>query len=328
MKNFLHLVVYTAVFTLLLHGHSADSSAAEYPTQAIKVVVGGPAGGSTDVIARRISESLSQRIGQRVLVENRPGASGAIAARFVAAAKPDGHTVLFCNSGTHGGNPVLMRDAGYDAVLDFVPVVRVATVPFILVVNLQLSANTVGDLVATAKSKPGKLRMGFASIGSFNHIVGELFQLQTGTDFLGVPYKGLNEVITDVAGGHIDAGFPTPGESLSMITAGRLKALMVTSTRRLPLLPAVPSAVEVGLRDSVLLGWGGLCAPAGTPTSVVKVLNEHTLAAVLAQPMRADLERIGYELGENSPDQFGQFIRAEIQRIANLVKQRGVRVEQ
>ena len=315
------------IFAILALAGWGDGSAADYPAKPIMLVVPSPAGGATDVVARIISESLSRKIGQRIVIENRSGASGAIGARMVASAAADGYTVLFCNSATHGGNPIFMHDPGYDALKDFIPVVRIASVPFILVVNSQLPVNSVKDLIALAKSKPGGLRMGFAGIGSFNHIVGELFQHQTSTEFLAVPYKGTNEVITGVVGGHIDLGFPTPGESLPMIADGRLRALMVTNTKRLPALPNVPSAVELGLRDSVLLGWGGLCVPAGTPPAAVKALNEHTLSAILAQPMRSDLERSGYEIEANNPEAFAQFMRSEIQRIGDLVRQRGIHAE-
>ena len=328
MKKFINRATVAFLISPIVCAYSSPLLAADYPSQPIRLIVSYPAGGATDVLARRVSEPLSQRLGQRIIIDNRPGASGAIGTRMVAAAKPDGYTVLFCNNATHAGNPVLMRDPGYDALKDFVPVVRVASVPFILVANPQLPVNSVADLVAFARANPGKLKMGFAAVGSFNHIAGELFQLQTNTVFTAVPYKGLNEVITDVAGGHIDVGFPTPGESTSMITAGRLKALMITSTKRLPLLPTVPSAVEVGLLDNVLFGWGGLCVPAGTPASVIKVLNEQTLAAVLAQPLRAELEKIGYEVGQNTSEQFAQFVRGEIQHIRNLAKQRGIQIEE
>ena len=303
-------------------------AAADYPVKPIKLVVGSPAGGSTDVVARQVAELLAPRVKQPVMVENRAGASGAIAAKLVAKAAPDGYTLLVCNSATHGANTVMFRDLGYDPVKDFAAVVLIATVPFVLVVNPALPVQSVKNLVDLAKSQPGKLRFGYAGAGSFNHIAGEMFQHQAGIRFVPVAYKGLNEVITDVAGGHLDIGFPTPGESLGLISAGRVRALAITGSRRLPVLPDVPAVGEAGFPQAQLLGWGGLCAPAGTPDSIIRTLNEQILAALLTASVKSDFERRGYIIASNSPEDFAAFIRAEIARIAAVVDQLGIRPEQ
>jgi hypothetical protein len=169
-------------------------------------------------------------------------------------------------------------------------------------------------LIELAKAKSEKLRFGFGGKGGFNHIVGELFQQQAQLQFVAVAYKGLNEVVTDVAGGHIDLGFPTPGESLSLINAGRVRALAITGPRRLAALPNVPTMGEAGFPQTQLLGWGGLCAPAGTPAPVIKILNEQTLTIMMSASVKADFERRGYEIAPNSAQEFAGFIKAEITR--------------
>jgi tripartite-type tricarboxylate transporter receptor subunit TctC len=200
-------------------------------------------------------------------------------------------------------------------------------VPFILVVGPASPAQSVKNLVDIAKAQPGKLKFGFAGKGGFNHIVGEMFQSQAGVQLVPVGYKGLNEVVTDIAGGHIDLGFPTPGESLGLINAGRVRALAVTGPRRLAALPSVPTIGEAGFPQGQLLGWGGLCAPAGTPNSVIRMLNEQTNAALMSGPVKADLERRGYEIVANSAEDFAAYIRAEISRIGGVVNQLGIRPE-
>jgi len=319
----------TSAVALVLCAHLPPiAAAADYPVKPIKLVVGGPAGGSTDVVARQVAELLAPRLKQPVVIENRSGASGAIGAMLVAKSAPDGYTLLVCNSGTHGGNTIMFPDLGYDPVKDFAPIVRIVTVPFILVVGPASPAQSVSSLVDIAKAQPGKLKFGFAGKGGFNHIVGELFQYQAGVQFVPVGYKGLNEVVTDIAGGHIDIGFPTPGESLSLINAGRVRALAVTGPRRLAALPNVPTIAEAGFPQGQLLGWGGLCAPAGTPSSVIRTLNEQTLAALLSASVKADFERRGYEIVPNSAEEFASFIKAEIIRIGGIVNQLGIRPDQ
>ena len=326
-------VLTACVATALIYlgaGHFLPvAAAADYPVKPIKLVVGGTAGGATDVVARQVAELLARRLKQPVVIENRPGASGAIAARLVAKATPDGYTLLVCNSATHGANSIMLPDLGYDPVKDFAPVVRIGTVPFILVVNPGLSVHSVKNLVDIAKTQPGQLKFGFASVGGYNHIAGELFQHQTGTQFVSVGYNGLNEVVTDVAGAHIDLGFPTPGESLGLINAGKVRALAVTGPRRLAALPDVPTIGEAGFPQGQLLGWGGLCAPAGTPDSIVTTLNEQqTLAALMSASVKSDFERRGYEIVANSPEEFAGFIKTEIRRISGIVNQLGIRPEQ
>lgn len=324
-RLFVLAVCLTCALALHLSDRLSPSAvAADYPDRPIKLVVGGPAGGSTDVVARQVAELLAPRLKQPVLIDNRPGASGAIAAQLVAKAAPDGYTLLVCTSGTHGGNTIMLPDLGYDPVKDFVPIVRFVAVPFILVVSPDLPAQSVNALVDIAKAQPGKLKFGFGTRGGFNHIVGEMFQHQAGVQFVPVTYKGLNEVVTDIAGNHVDLGFPTPGESLGLINAGRLRPLAITGHRRLPVLPNVPTIGEAGYPKGQLLAWGGLCAPAGTPRPVIGTLNEHTMTVLMTPSVKTDFERRGYEIVPNSPEDFGEFIRSEISRITAIAGELGI----
>jgi tripartite-type tricarboxylate transporter receptor subunit TctC len=306
---------------------SRGANAAEYPDKPIKWVVAGTAGGSTDVVARQVAELLAARLKQPIIIENRAGASGIIGTRLVAKATPDGYTLLVCNSQTHGGNTTMFPDLGYDPVKDFIPIVRMVTAPFILIVGSGSQLQSVKALIDLAKTQPGKLKFGFAGKGGFNHIVGELFQSHAGVEFVPVVYKGLNEVVTDVAAGHIDLGFPTPGESLGLIYGGRVRALAIAGPRRLAALPNVPTIGEAGFPQSQLLGWGGLCAPAGTPESVIKILNAQTNAALMMTSVKGDFERRGYEIVPNTPEEFAAYIKSQISRVGGIVNQLGIRPE-
>lgn len=317
-----------AAFVFLAIGCMPITFAAQdYPAKTIRLIVAFPAGGPTDFSARHLAQSLSPRLGQQIVIDNRPGASGAIGTRMVASASPDGYTLLYCNIATHSANVALLPDLAYDPVKDFTPIVRVATVPFVLLVNPSLPVRTVGDLTALAKAQPHKLRYGSAGLATFTHIVGELFAHQTGVKLIHVPYKGGAPAMTDVMGGHIDLLFSTPPDALPHIKAGRLRALAITSAHRLAALPDVPTMAESGVREGELLGWGGLCAPSGTPQAVIEKLNAEALAAYLSPSVKAELEQQGYEVAPNTPEEFAQFIKADITRTVALVKRFGIRPE-
>ena len=234
-----------------------------YPVKPIKLIVPFPAGGPTDLSARLLAQLLSPRLAQQIVIDNRPGASGAIGAKVAAMAAPDGYTLLFCNSPTHSVNPAIIPNLGYDPDEDFTPIVRFGTVPLILTVGSHLPVRSIADLVGRAKTEPSRVRYGSAGVASFTHIAGELLAQQTNIKLLHVPYKGLAPAITDAIGGHIDMVFVTPLEGLPHISAGRLRALAVTSARRLVTLPEVPTMAESGVMDGELLTWGGLCGPHG-----------------------------------------------------------------
>jgi tripartite-type tricarboxylate transporter receptor subunit TctC len=265
----------------------------EYPTKLVKVVVAFAAGSTSDVAARRLGQLMAGQLGQPVVVENRPGASGSIAASGVATAKPDGYVLLWCNQATHGANPALHRNLNYDALRDFAPIVRVAASPVVVTVNSDLPTRSLSEFVALAKAKPGTLRYASAGNGSLTHILGEALARRTGIGLVHVPYKGDALGMNDAVGGHVEMFLSTPFLVLPQVKSGRLRALAVTGARRLPALPSVPTLTEEGVTGVDLMSWGGLCAPARTPQQVIEKLNQVASAAFLAPEFRADFERQG-----------------------------------
>jgi tripartite-type tricarboxylate transporter receptor subunit TctC len=317
-----------AALTCLAIGCSPTIFAAQdYPVKPIRLVVTFPAGGPSDASARNFAQLLSQRLVQQIIIDNRPGASGTIGTRMAARAAPDGYTLLYCSVATHSANVALFPDPAYDPVKDFTPIVRFSTAPFVLLVNPSLPVRTLGDLTALAKAQPGRLRYGSAGVATFTHIIGEVLAHQTGMELIHVPYKGSAPAVTDAIGGHIDMVFTSSPDALPQIKAGRLRALAITGPRRLAALPEVPTMAENGVTESELLGWGGLCAPSGTPQAVIGKLNAEAVAAYLAPNVKANLELQGYELAANTPEEFAQFIKLDIARTVALVKQFRIRPE-
>lgn len=319
--------VLVALAVIGIAGLPRVSLADDYPAKPIKLIVAFPAGGASDLSARQLGQLLSPRLGRQFVIENRPGASGAIGAMVAAAAAPDGYTLLYCNTPTHTVNPALLPDLGYDADKDFTPIVRFVTVPLILAINPTSPLRSIAEVTTVARAKPGSLRYGTAGIATLAHIAGELLAHQTGVKLTHVPYKGTAPAVTDAIGGHVDMVFMTTLEGLPQIRAGRLRALAVTGVRRVTALPQTPTMAESGVIEGELLAWFGLCAPRGVPSAVIKKLNAEAMAAYLSPNVKADLERQGYELVANTPEEFAQFIRADRARIAALVKQFGIRPE-
>jgi len=304
----------------------APANAQDYPTRPIKLVVPFAAGSVQDLRARHIGGLLGPRLGQPVVVDNRPGANGVIGAALVAKAKPDGYTLLLCTGATLAGNAALIPNLPYDPIEDFAPVIRLVTTSGIVAIRAASSVQTLQQLVALAAAKPGSLRYGSGS--SYAHILGELFGRRAGVPLLYVPYKGDGQTLTDLLGGHIDMMFSTPILLVPQIKAGRLRALAIAGPRRLPALPDVPTMSEHGVRNSELLAWAGICGPAATPPSVVKKINREALSAMLSPEVRADVEHQGYEVSANTAEEFRAFIKADMTRIAALVKELGIPLEQ
>src|SRR5438034_5972010 len=236
-----------------------------YPTKPVRLVVPFPAGGTTDLLARAAAQKLSEAWGQQVIVDNRPGAAGNIGAELVAKAAPDGYTLLMGTVGTHAINASLYAKMPYDHVKDFAPVILVAGVPNVLVVNPSLPVHSVQELIAYAKANPGKLNFASSGSGTSIHLSGELFKVMTGVQMTHVPYKGSAPALQDLLGGQVQLMFDNLPPSLPQIKAGRLRALAVTSATRAPALPDVPTVAEAGLPGFEASSWFGVLAPAGTP---------------------------------------------------------------
>jgi len=301
--------------------------AQNYPVRPIKLIVAFPAGGPTDVSARNLASVLAPRLGQQIIIENRPGASGTLGTKMAAGAAPDGYTLLYCNVATHSANVALFPNLAYDPAKEFAPIVRFATAPFILLVNTSVAVRTLGELTTLAKAQPGKIRYGSAGVATFTHIIGEVFAHQTGVTLIHIPYKGTAPAMTDAIGGHIDMVFTTSPDALPQIKAGQLRPLAITGLRRLAALPDVPTMEESGVTETDLVGWGGLCAPKGTPQAVIKRLNADAVAAYLVTSVKTRLEMQGYELAANTPEEFANFINADIARTVSVVKRFGIRPE-
>jgi tripartite-type tricarboxylate transporter receptor subunit TctC len=311
---------------LLVLAAIPSAEAQDYPAKPIKLVVPFTAGSVQDLRARHIGGLLAPRLGQAIVVDNRPGASGSIGTTVVARAKPDGYTLLLCTGSTHAGNAALMPDLAYDPIKDLAPVVRLVTTWGIVAVRPGSSIKTLQQLVTLAKSKPGTLRYGAGA--SYAHILGELLGKRAGVELLYVPYKGDAQVLADLMGGHIDLMFSTPLLLVPQIKAGRVRALGIAGPRRLPALPDVPTLREVGIHNCELPAWAGICAPADIPASVADRLNREALAGMMSPKVKAEVEDQGYEVSSNTTGEFLDFIKVDIDRTAALVRELNIPPEQ
>jgi len=303
------------------------ASAQGYPTRTIRLVVPFPAGGTTDILAREVAQKLTEVLGQAVVVDNRPGAAGNIGSDLVAKSAPDGYTLLMGTVGTHAINPSLYSKMPYDHVKDFAPVVLVAGVPNVLVVNPALPVNSVSDLIKLAKDKPGQLNFASSGSGTSIHLSGELFKTMAGVDMTHVPYKGSSPALTDLIGGQVQIMFDNLPSALPQIKGGRLRAIAVTSLKRAPVLPDIPTINESGLPGFEASSWFGVLAPAGTPAAVVARINTEVNKWLQSADAREKLLGQGAEAAGGSPERFANHIRAESEKWAKVVKASGAKVD-
>jgi tripartite-type tricarboxylate transporter receptor subunit TctC len=306
---------------------AAVAFAQPYPNHAIRLVVPFPAGGTTDILARAAAQKLTEALGQSVVVDNRPGAGGNIGAELVAKAAPDGYTLLMGTVGTHAINPSLYAKMPYDHVKDFVPIVLVAGVPNVLVVNPSLPINSVADLIKLAKAKPGTINFASSGSGTSIHLSGELFKTMAGVDMTHVPYKGSAPALTDVMGGQVQIMFDNLPSSLALIKSGKLRAVAVTSLQRAPALPDVPTIAESGLPGFEASSWFGILAPAGTPAPIVAKINAEVNKWLQSPEAKEQLLAQGAAAAGGSPEQFVAHIRAETDKWAKVVKASGAKVD-
>ena len=303
------------------------ASAQSYPNRTIRLVVPFPAAGTTDILARAAAQKLTEAFGQSVVVDNRPGAAGNIGADLVAKSAPDGYTLLMGTVGTHAINPSLYSKMPYDHVKDFVPVVLVAGVPNVLVVNPALPVNSVADLIKLAKDKPGQINFASSGSGTSIHLSGELFRTMAGVDITHVPYKGSSPALIDLIGGQVQIMFDNLPSALPQIKAGKLRAIAVTSLKRAPVLPDVPTISESGLPGFEASSWFGVLAPAGTPAPIVARINAEVNKWLQSAEAREKLLSQGAEAAGGSPEQFANHIRAESEKWAKVVKASGAKVD-
>lgn len=292
----------------------------KYPDRPITLVVPTAPGGSTDFTARLISDSLARALGQPIVVDNKPGASGNIGNQIVARAKADGYTLLVSYSGYHVGNPHLFKKAGWDPIKDFAPVAMLTRAPQVVAARRDLPAGNMRELIAYAKANPGRLNYASSGNGSIQHIAGELFKQLTGTFITHIPYKGSGPAVQDLLGGQVDLFITTPAAVVGQIQAGKLKGLAVTSPKRLVSLPQVPTALEAGVKNFDLDSWFALYAPAGTPNDIVQRLNAE-VGKILAMPdVRKKAEDSGTDVETMTPAQLGAFTRKELDHWGAVIK--------
>ena len=310
----------TAVGVAALAAHPALRAQGAWPQRPITLVVPSAPGGTTDFTARLVADSLQRALGQPVVIDNKPGASGNIGNQFVAKARPDGYTLLVAYSGFQVGNPHLFPNAGWDPIKDFTPVVMMTRAPQVIAINGNLKANTVAELVALAKASPGKLNYASSGNGSIQHIAGELFKQLTGTFITHIPYRGAGPAVQDLIGGQVDLFTTTPASVVQHVKSGKLKALAVSSATRLAALPQVPTAAEAGLKGFTLDSWFALYGPAGLPAEVVQTLSTE-IGKILALPdIRRRAEEAGTTVEFMSPAQLADYTRKELDHWGKVIK--------
>ncbi|HUL93312.1 MAG TPA: tripartite tricarboxylate transporter substrate binding protein [Burkholderiales bacterium] len=306
---------------------AALAQSSDYPGRAVRIIVPLAAGGNVDIVARTVAEQIGKTLGQPVLVENRPGASSLVGTQFVAKAAPDGYTLLAV-ANTFATVPLIVPNPGYDPLKDFAGVTLTCLVPQVLIVNPGLPAHSVRELIALAKSEPGKISYATSGNGSTGHMAAELFNRQAGISMLHVPYKGNSQALIDLIGGQVAMMFDQVSTSAPQIKAGKVRVLAVTSLARSPLLPDVPTVDESGVAGYEDITFNGLVAPAGTPHEILVRLNRAVAGAVAEPDLYKRFIERGIELkASGSPEEFGAYIRAETEKKGRLAREAGIKPE-
>lgn len=296
------------------------------PTRSVRLIVPYSTGSGTDTVSRAVGEKLSQTFGQQILVDNQPGANGIVGTEALAKAAKDGHT-LGMIAANHVVNPALYAKLPYDTLRDFTPVTIVGAVPFVLVVHPSLPATTVKELVALAKLRPGQLLYSSAGNGSPPHLSGELMKLMAGIDIVHVPYKGLAPGLTDLIGGQVSFMFPAISAGLPQAKAGKLRALGVTSAKRSPAAPDLPTIDETGLKGYEVYSWIGIMGPAGLPREIVSRLHAEANRVIKLPDVSRRFANLGIDIIGNAPDEFARIMETDLAKFGKLVKAAGVRLD-
>jgi tripartite-type tricarboxylate transporter receptor subunit TctC len=316
-----------ALAGLLLLCFTAVALAQDYPARPIHLVVPFPPGGGNDTVARAIAQQMGPALGQPVVIDNRPGAGGSVGAEAVAKAPADGYTLFLAGVGSHAANPNLHARLPYDPVRDFAPITLVASAPSVLVVNPGVPARSIAEFTAYARAHPGKLNYASNGNGSAAQLAAAMYESMAGVRMVHVPYKGIAPALQDLLGGEVQLMFGTIVALVPHVQAGKLRALAVTSRKRSALLPDVPTLAESGLPDYQAGSWYGVLAPAGTPRAIIDRLHE-TIVKALRQPEVAKrLAAEGAEVIGSTPEEFGAHIKAELARVASVVRAAGIRME-
>src|SRR6185436_8300747 len=312
--------LYVACFAATL---SLGAHAQAWPAKPIRIVIPFVAGGSSDIVGRAIGSKYQEILGQPAVVENRPGANGAIAAEFVAKSAPDGYTILVGSIGVFSINSALFKDLRYDPVRDFAPITLAVTTPNVLITKPALPAKSVRELVAADKN--GKLSYCSSGTGSSDHLTAELLKQIAGGSAIHVPYRGGAACQTDIMGNQVDYSFQNLGAVTNYIKGGRMKALVVTAKARHPQLPDVPTAAEAGFPDLVVTSWQAAAAPAKTPREIVARLNDATVKALRSKDVAERMQQIGFDVVASTPEEFGRFMQEEVERWTRVVQKGGIK---
>jgi tripartite-type tricarboxylate transporter receptor subunit TctC len=306
----------------------APAHAQTYPIRPVRMVVGFPPGGGTDVVARIISPKLSENLGQPVVIENRPGATGTVAAAMVAKSPPDGYTIMMGHVSVNAIAPGLFPNLQYDVMKDFAPVTLAASVPHFVVVHPSLPVHSISELIAYAKARPGQLSFPSAGNGSTPHLAGEIFKSMAGVNLVHVPYKGSGQSMQDLLAGQHQVAFDTAPASAAYLRSGRMRVLGVSSAKRVPEYPDVPTVAEAGVPGYEVITWYGVFAPGGTPPAIVGRLHAEIARAMEAPDTRARLAEAGADgTVTRSPEEFAAMVRADTARYAKIIKEAGLRID-
>lgn len=314
------LVGIAALFTALFTLAPGEALAQVFPSKPIRIIVPYSPGGTTDLLARVIGQHLSEKWGQSVVVENKPGVNGMIGSDLVAKAPADGYTIGIASPGSHAANATLYPKITYDTIKDFTPITLAVSAPLVLVAHPSLNVNNVSELLALAKSKPASISYASGGSGSSQHLAMELFKSMTNVDMVHVPYKGSAASYVDLLGGRVTLEFDAMTAAVPHVKAGKLKVLAVGSAKRLPFLPDVPTVAEAGVAGYEYSAWYGFVAPAKIPADVLQKLHAEIVAGLNSPKVRETLDKAGVIIVGNSPAEFSSFIAAEVEKAAKVIK--------
>jgi len=319
--------IVSAFAALTLAVFASAASAQAWPAKPIKWIVPFAPGGTTDILARTIGEKLARALGQPVIIENKPGAGGGVGAEFTAKAPPDGYTIMGGTISTHAINASLYKSLPYDPIKDFAPITLIARVPNMLVVNPDVPAKNVAELIALMKANPGKYTFASSGNGTSQHLSGELFKAMAGVEMQHIPYKGSPPALQDVVAGQVTMTFDNITTAWPLAKGGKLRALAVTTAKRASIAPDVPTLAESGLTGYEVGSWQGVFAPAGTPPEIVKRLNAEIVKIINQPDVKEKLVSLGAEPVANTSEEFGALVKAEVTKWADVVKKSGAQVD-
>lgn len=326
-RPWLRLAAVVAVVPLLAAWAGAVLAQAAYPSRPIHMIVPFPPGGVSDAAARLVADALGKRLNQQVVVDNKPGATGNVSGQFVAQAEPDGYTIMLAYNGIMTINPFVFAKLPFDVLKDFTPIGKIGDYPFIMTVNPNVPAKNLQELIALSKASPKGLDYGTSGSGSNEHLIATLIVQKTGANLTHIPYKGGGPAMADAMAGHIPIGMASVAGGTALVKAGKLRPIVVSSAERWPSLPDVPTVVESGVPDVVVMSWIGLVGPGRMPRPVVDRLNAELNAALATQELKDKMFELGVRVTPDSPDGFRDLIRRDYDRNGPVIKAAGITVE-